>query len=159
VQAVWSVTEAKVGSVSSTNLLCYARNNIATSVVWNHDQCIAIIHVTGIYYTVVSIDMVCGNASLWLTVNGKRIFEVKSAKSANDRVSPYLMVALNNGAQTRDNGAVIRLAAEDHVGVEWPEPHYTHCFEKDYSTVNSSIDLATDYIATFYGVLLSPDNS
>jgi hypothetical protein len=154
-QAVWSVAEAKVGSVSTPNLLCYARNDIATSVVWNHDQCVAIIHVPGIYYTVKSLDSVCGNASLWLTVNGERTFEVKAA---NNGVNLYTMVVLNNGAQTRDNGAVIRLAAGDRVGVEWPEPHHTYCFYKEY-TSKSSIDNVKDHIATFSDVLLSPDNS
>jgi hypothetical protein len=121
--------------------------------MWNHDQCVARIHEPGIYYTVVSLDSVCGNASLWLTVNGERIFQVKAA---NNGVNLKEMVVLNNGAQTRDNGAVIRLAAGDYLAVEWPEPHHTYCFN---NTDTNSIDLFSDYMATFYGVLLSPNIS
>lgn len=151
-QAVWWVSTSLIVSKADINVLCYEQNEVFTSAVWNHDMCAAVIVVPGIYYAVVTMSKTCGNTSFWLTVNRQKIFEVKASnnnKSVNAPVSPY------DGAYSRDNGAVIRLAAGDSVAVQssGPQLKMRYCFTYDYESNQDSRDVD----ASFFGMLLSPD--
>jgi hypothetical protein len=141
-QVVWSVAaiparNLAVDLTAEGSLLC---KTVIINIggVWSHTRNAAVIAVPGIYYTVVTMDISSYShftGSCWLKVNGENVFETKPTKSSN-------------GGQTRNNGAVIRLGVGDNVSMTM-EPLL---LISDFYYVSSN---AT---ASFFGILLSPDN-
>jgi hypothetical protein len=149
----WVFNSLIVSKADDTNVLCYQKNEIFLSGVWEHDNCTAVIAVPGIYYTVVTMGESCGNASFWLTVNGEKVYEVRASNSG--KFSFVFVESVNNNGHPHDNGAVIRLAAGDSVAVHssGPQLKMRYCFTYNYESNQDSRDVD----ASFFGMLLSPD--
>lgn len=132
----WSVATAPSNeALHLTDESSFQYNSVMINLeeMWSHSRNAAIILVLGIYYIVVTMSISCVQpTTLWLRVNKENMFKI---------ILPLRVY------QTQDNEAVIRLDVGDILNVTIESPLSAKCYYISHNVT-----------ASFFGILLSPDN-